>query len=751
MRRLILSVLLLSVAARAIEISCPADSTAGTSPQDATPSYPVGDIRNCQLSVNNGPQYRMEVLPGGGFDNLRNLDMGQVHARNYSLCQISPDGKYFLPDNFFLIPLQQSKLDLFSEYYDHWDNYTDLTSSSINIEASFSAISGKYSDGYSSMKTHQYNRKSKTTRAEVRHKICTVKLHSDAPLHPTFKSAVFEIATNIQNNNTEYANYLAQLLVRDYGTHYVTSVDTGGVLAKTDFILSTYTDNKDITIETITKYAGISFSKKFSIDFEDKTTTTTNSQYEGSVTHTEVTVIGGQSFTFANFSIFKWENSIPDYPAIINRAGKPLQYAINKVTLPDLPPTTVLKVADLVEQAVSRYYDTNTRTGCTDASAPNFNFQANLADKGACKMQTNNFTFGGIFQNCSAKHPIHSVNLCTTGPHPKNQKNDLTGKFSCLENYTPIKLHRGHAYRVSTKRKCDEKCKFFGLFCHDKCYNYDVTDQATYETYWCAATGRVPRDSGYLFGGFYTRTINNPLTGNEGCPQNFHTVSILENTKICVSNDYELGTENAVKFGGFFSCTNGNPLASSNRSNARTWPHRCAHGYTQHLVSIEDSCDINFCVEAGSFSATSLTPVKLPPFGNRPDINLNISETKVITGQYGDIWVKGDNGKWRKATEEDEEAQAIIEQFGNDLYNKTSDSDGTMEGSGEAQTAISEDPPQNDQLPSDKQTTAIGLSAFSATLVFLLLVVVTILIAITIKLYKGRFTHVPTGMEYHST
>ena len=207
----------------------------GTSPQDASLSYPVGDIRNCQLSVNNGPQYRMEVLPGGGFDNLRNLDMGLVHAHNYSLCQISSDGKYLLPDNVFLIPLQQSKLDLFSEYFNHWDKYTDMTSASINSDSSFDAffvgISTKFSAGYSSMKTNQVNQQSKTARTQLRYKLYTAKIQPGSQLHPTFKSAVLEIAANIQNNNTEYALYLAQLLVRDYGTHYVTSVDAGAIQA----------------------------------------------------------------------------------------------------------------------------------------------------------------------------------------------------------------------------------------------------------------------------------------------------------------------------------------------------------------------------------------------------------------------------------------------------------------------------------------------------------------------------------------
>lgn len=51
-------------------------------------SYPPGDLRNCRRGDNN--IYHMEVLPGVGFDNLRNLDVGLVHDYTYVTCPMSP-------------------------------------------------------------------------------------------------------------------------------------------------------------------------------------------------------------------------------------------------------------------------------------------------------------------------------------------------------------------------------------------------------------------------------------------------------------------------------------------------------------------------------------------------------------------------------------------------------------------------------------------------------------------------------------
>jgi hypothetical protein len=70
-------------------------------PLSTSPQYPVYDIRNCpgmQQYGTNSPVRRLEVLPGLGFDNLRYLEMGQVHLYNYSTCKMTEDGKYMIPE-----------------------------------------------------------------------------------------------------------------------------------------------------------------------------------------------------------------------------------------------------------------------------------------------------------------------------------------------------------------------------------------------------------------------------------------------------------------------------------------------------------------------------------------------------------------------------------------------------------------------------------------------------------------------------
>ena len=641
--------------------------------------FPIGDVRNCpvkSLQDETQPLYEMEVLPGAGFDNLRNLDMGQVHFYNFSRCQISKDGKYLLPDNVFLVPVQESKVDVFAEYIDHWDNYTSMTSSSINFHAGFfSVVSGKFSSSYMRTKTHQVNDQSKTTRVQVRHKMYTVKLQPDAQLHPTFKSRIFDIAANLQNNNTEYAHYLAELLVRDYGTHYITSADAGALIAQTDFVRSSYVADSSTDTTSITASASADFFGKVSLgaSFSNSHSVADTTKFLTNRTFSEVVTIGGPPFQ-SNFTLTDWERGVPDALVAIDRSGDPLHFTVTPTSLPELPETTVRQISNIVYRAINRYYKVNTRLGCTDRNSKNFHFQANL-DDGSCEPPNTNFTFGGVYQTCMVDPQLATENLCTGGPNPAQQVNPITGDFSCPENYVAVKLHSGKVTHVTQKPVCNNVCHHCGTFGWSRCCQCQsilasFLSQASYEAYWCAALPgtAVPENSGYLFGGIYTTTTRNPLTGAMSCPRFFYPLHMGEDITVCVSTDYERGFSYSIPFAGFDSCLVGNPLADARQNDnlPTNWPRTCPHGYAQHLVTVDEGCEINFCAHAGAFNSDSLQPAKLPPFRKHPKYKANVTNTLVVFGVYGNMWVKNEDGLWIKDTFGSETGQALLKAIGGD-------------------------------------------------------------------------------------
>ena len=512
-------------------------------------AFPSGDTRNCP----GGERvYRFEV--GSGWDNLRNLHMGVVSDKNYSSCKTTDDGKYLIPDNVFLYTVKQSTVETVAEFFDHWTNYSSTTSKSINAGASvsigFGSVGGSFSSEIETLRKHQVEDKSVTTRVQMRHVLYTAKLQPDSALQPTFKSRLLEIASHLQRDNILYANFLAQTLVRDFGTHFISSVDIGAVFAKVDHIRREFVANFQGDKNQVMAIASVSFygAFGFKVGYSQVKDNQILDQYTKNEIDSTTLAIGGPLLG-VNFTIDQWNDRLPDeIGAVIDRSGDPLHYAITPGSLPELPEKLTFKLADVVEQAIKQYYEHNTIKGCTKIASTNFNFQANL-DDGSCELPTNNYTFGGVYQTCQTKDSP-AGDPCGA----LFQKNPLTSDYTCSEGYKAGLVHQGR-----TPQSCHRDCRGWWLFksCENNC------GYATYSTYWCVSKSQVPANTGYLFGGLYSKVLKNPVTQDHSCPLKFYPLRFGATMQVCVGDDYELGYQQSVPFGGFFSCKAGNPLARS--------------------------------------------------------------------------------------------------------------------------------------------------------------------------------------------
>ena len=115
-------------------------------------------------------------------------------------------------------------------------------------------------------------------------------------------------------------------------------------------------------------------------------------------------------------------------------------------------------------------------------------------------------------------------------------------------------------------------------------------------------------NSGFLFGGLYSDKTNNFVTQTRSCPQYYNPMVIASNVRICISDDYELGAKSAVPFGGFYSCEQGNPLADGQFNK------RCPKGFSNHLATTDNNCEIEYCVRNGLLSDLKFPTLQLPPF-----------------------------------------------------------------------------------------------------------------------------------------
>ncbi|XP_066107704.1 macrophage-expressed gene 1 protein [Saccopteryx bilineata] len=589
----------------------------------------------------------LEVLPGGGWDNLRNVDMGRVMDLTYSNCRTTEDGQYILPDEIFTIPQKQSNLEMNSEILESWANYQSSTSFSINTELSlFSKVNGKFSAEFQRMKTLQVKDQAVTTQVQVRNLIYTVKINPVSELNLGFRKLLLDISDRLENNQTRMATYLAELLVLNYGTHVITSVDAGAVLIQEDHIRSSFLQDSQSSRSAVTASAGAAFLNIVNFKLEENYTSQNAfaKAYLSNRTNSRVQSMGGVPF-YPGITLQTWQQGIGNHLVAIDRAGLPLHFFINPDMLPDLPGPLVKKLSKTVEAAVRRYYAFNTYPGCTDLNSPNFNFQANT-DDGSCEGKMTNFTFGGVYQECTQLSGSEAVLVC----QHLEQKNPLTGDFSCPSGYSPIHLLTQTHEEGYNGLECARKCTLF-VFCKTVCEDVFRVAKAEFKAFWCVASDQVPENSGLLFGGLFSGKSINPLTNAQSCPAGYFQLRLFESLKVCASQDYELGYRFSVPFGGFFSCAVGNPLVDSAISRDLGAPalKKCPGGFSQHLAVISDGCQVSYCVKSGLFTGGSLPPARLPPYTRPPLMSQAATNTVIVTNtETSSSWIKDfQTNQWR--------------------------------------------------------------------------------------------------------
>ncbi|XP_073674621.1 macrophage-expressed gene 1 protein-like [Garra rufa] len=590
--------------------------------------HPSNGLNEC-LKKTNLPA--LEVLPGGGWDNLRNMDMGRVMNLTFSQCQTTEDGIYLIPDEVFVIPHKESGVETNSEIIMSWLDQTSCTSSSINAEASFTQLlNGKFSKENQRVKTHQVKESSVTARVQVRNHMYTVKAYPDFPFDIRFAQQAEEIADAIKDNQTRLATYLSEKLILDYGTHVITSVDAGATLVQEEYLKSSYVTKHQLQLSSLSASAGFSLFGKLKFDFSSNASQTMFQGYQGNITYSLIQSQGGALF-YPGITLQKWQESTLNNLVAIDRSGLPLHYFLNPSTFPDLPVPVVHKLALLVSQATEHYYKVNTIPGCVSQDSKNFNFQANV-DDASCEGPVTNLSFGGIYQQCTLLTSDGSTICDETA-----QRNPATGDYSCPLKYNTTLLRSETIEQGYTRYQCQKTCRSCGFLwlstcCDETCADVYYVRRAKVDTNWCSTTQKIPLSSGYLFGGLHGPSLQNPFTKSYSCPPNFFDQKFLSSGMVvCLSNDYVTATKSSVPFGGFFSCQSGNPLANGQ--------NRCPPQFSQHLAAISDGCEILYCVQSGVFSGGQLKPVHLPPFTSPPLVSMNATNSIAVMTEGNVSWV----------------------------------------------------------------------------------------------------------------
>uniref|UniRef100_A0A914E586 Uncharacterized protein n=1 Tax=Acrobeloides nanus TaxID=290746 RepID=A0A914E586_9BILA len=180
-------------------------------------------------------------------------------------------------------------------------------------------------------------------------------------------------------------------------------------------------------------------------------------------------------------------------------------------------------------------------------------------------------------------------------------------------------------------------CGFLCLWddCHTVSYDVIFKDRARISTHWCSevpapavkievtepqpeipqpeapASEAPPPETpqsrrkkrqvenyGFMFNGLFDTNQVNPFTGGPNCPGHYQPYKMSLNVTVCLSRDYQLDAPYSIGFSGFFSCQT--PSAQK----------QCLKGYSQHLATVAEGCDIYYCVKPEAFVFMSPALIK---------------------------------------------------------------------------------------------------------------------------------------------
>ncbi|KAK3795933.1 hypothetical protein RRG08_018316 [Elysia crispata] len=604
--------------------------------------WPEGDPNRCleMFEKTNQNVKRFGVVPGLGWDNLRNVEASQAVQYTFHKCKLTNDGQYLIPDNVFTVALKRSYVQTSAEFIDVTTRSSSLTSSTINTYSGLyfygNSISGSYSADNIEIRTKQLEQQAYTARVMLQYNRYESKLQVDPPLSPQFKSRLMSLAGRIELNQLEMAHYEAQLIVRDFGTHVLKSVTAGAALIKDDLFQRDYLYAGSYGRTKMLSYARSSFyswcglrGSHSSIRTEGQKIETEASTYSGLVTESSIRAMGGPLMDPKTTSVSDWIAQLDTNLVPMDRSGDPLYYLITPHTLPELPEATAVEAAEYVRKAIQAYYEMNVIPGCRNKNLTDrFSKFANIDDESCSTEPSQSLGFGGSFQRCKKEGDEVVNDPCEELSFP----NILTGGYSCPKGFKENFLHKGSRLGLLESERHCKRCPTHRS--RRYCSTTYKQAQGVFRTYWCSPIKKTAPSKALNFGGIFSRSINNMLTNAMNCPEDFSEMRMMDDLFVCVNNT---PSDTDIPFGGFFTCEKGNPLASGQK--------KCPAGFSKQLATVNMGCEIYYCVALWKLNGSALPPLRRPPFMMKPAVPIveddrKPNNTLVMVDMEAETWMQ---------------------------------------------------------------------------------------------------------------
>uniref|UniRef100_A0A914PLA3 Macrophage-expressed gene 1 protein n=1 Tax=Panagrolaimus davidi TaxID=227884 RepID=A0A914PLA3_9BILA len=558
----------------------------------------------------------------------------------YDECLTVPDGDFLIPDNCMAIPKKAVQIEKSSSTHESYDSFKHTDSQSISASGGGGAMGVSASASFNLDMQQAKSHMSKKTQTMIQKKIeyYAFDLIADQGkgFHPVFTQRLKNIANAVLDNNLLLGQYKAEELINDYGTHVVFKAQAGASVTIRSFF--TFKDEK--TKESSSVSAGASVEAE---GFGFK------ASMSASGTNTKGTETGTKDYTKETFIITKGGPDVnrllkpdptDDMLAIdslvgLKQEGMFLYSLIHPGILEGYDDVTTNFVHELLLNATQEYYRHNTIMGCTNVTAANYNFRANVED-GTCNSAKVPCGFGGIYQTCTYLHSSSDVNKNhAAGEECKkfNHTNPFfNNDFGCPSGYKEENIDS--VYMEDNSRRFIENtpgCNFLTtIFGCSNTKEHVIHDIIKISTFWCKSEKELSKQEKTvaMFGGIYEN--DNIFSDEPGCPVGFHEYPFLHTLKICMTKYNEQLEKKSVAFGGLI--------------NFRTSNQDCLEGFSRYLAATIDNCPYYYCATVvNATGITTLPKLSRPPYIDR---NSAMSKTRAqFRERLEDMQTKVDENK----------------------------------------------------------------------------------------------------------
>uniref|UniRef100_A0A914QA72 Macrophage-expressed gene 1 protein n=1 Tax=Panagrolaimus davidi TaxID=227884 RepID=A0A914QA72_9BILA len=336
------------------------------SPEDKCIANIRKEIKDRKVSRNLGG------IVGIGWDSLTDKATLPVFSQTYHLCRTVPDGDFLVPDNIHVLPIKEANIQKTSETFDTFSHYKSSTGGSFKASAGggipgLGSAEASFSVSTKVGKEHMEKNKRTGFSNKIEYHAFELIASEKAGFDEIFTMRLNDIVKAIKDKNQLLAQYEAESIIADYGTHVVNKALAGASITMLGFTQTTSDEEKSSFSLKMSAQFHASFLGAVSMGFSASADieTSSDSGSDSTKSQTYIMTKGGPDVNRLLSS--NAENKIQiDSVVGLNHEGMPLYSFIHPGVLKskEWDDATTFAVQDLLYNATQEYIRQNTIPGC---------------------------------------------------------------------------------------------------------------------------------------------------------------------------------------------------------------------------------------------------------------------------------------------------------------------------------------------------------------------------------------------------